>query len=428
SNQPPPAPHAAAGPSGSAPRGPAPLRGGAIGGAAPPGASSRAAAQQFSRQFTSIMAQASTRHAHAQAHAAGAQSRVFGGGAAGASRVFAPGAGSTRQFQAGGAGVGSFAAGVGGSFAGGSFAGANPTRMFAGRTRVLPLPAPAAAAPAAAAAAAAPPAGAARGLTPQQMAKIEDIFSVFDKDKSALLLPPFHPNPLCAPPAYPLCSQLGINVSQEEFEEIFATMDRNGDGSIDFEEYVAVMSGYMGEQNMHQDLIAMYQLFSDKRTVNRSPMCYSSHVAFVNAQGKISQRTLKRGVLDLGIVFSDDNVPCMCCHCTHVNAQGKISQRTLKRGVLDLGIVFSDDEIRGMFYSADVDGMFWVLTWMVCSTVRTWMVCSTVLTWMCGHRWYLFQNAITDVLQYGHGWYAMDSTFTVALILIADTDVQLQMV
>ncbi|CAI5475438.1 unnamed protein product [Closterium sp. Yama58-4] len=162
--------------------------------------------------------------------------------------------------------------------------------MFAARTRVAQPPSPRAAA--AAAAAAAPPAGAARGLTPQQIAKIEDIFSVFDKDKSGSI------DKMEMKFAM---GQLGINVSQEEFEEIFATMDRNGDGSIDFEEYVAVMSGYMGEQNMQQDLIAMYQLFSDKRT-------------------------------------------------------GKISQRTLKRGVLALGIVFSDDEIRGMFYSADVDG------------------------------------------------------------------------
>ncbi|GJP33825.1 hypothetical protein CLOM_g18332 [Closterium sp. NIES-68] len=290
SSQPPPPSHAA-GPSRSATRGP--------GAALPPpvGASSRAAAQQFSRQFTSILAQASSRHAQAHAHAAGAQSRVIGvgGGAAGASRVFPPGgAGVTRQFQPGGGGVGSFAAGsfVGGSFAGGSLAAANPSRMYAARTRMLPPPAPGAAAAAAAAAAGAPPAGATRGLTPQQIAKIEDVFTVFDKDGSGSI------DKMEMKFAM---SQLGINVSQEEFEEIFAAMDRNGDGAIDFEEYVAVMTGYMGEQNMHQDMIAMYQLFSDKRT-------------------------------------------------------GKISQRTLKRGVLDLGIVFSDDEIRGMFYSADTDG------------------------------------------------------------------------
>ncbi|CAI5474502.1 unnamed protein product [Closterium sp. Yama58-4] len=164
--------------------------------------------------------------------------------------------------------------------------------------------------------------------------------------------PPHSPHST-PPPSFPLSPSLS---PPQEFEEIFATMDRNGDGSIDFEEYVAVMSGYMGEQNMQQDLIAMYQLFSDKRT------------------GKISQRTLKRGVLALGIVFSDDEI------------RGMFNSA-------DVDGMFHSADVDGMLHSADVDGMFH-------SADVDGMLHSADVDGM-------FHSADVDAIQCGHGWYAM---------------------
>lgn len=135
--------------------------------------------------------------------------------------------------------------------------------------------------------------GVGQSLTPQERARIEDLFSVFDEDGSGTIEKMEMRHAM---------GKMNIRLGYQEFEDIFSSMDRNGDGSIDFEEYMAMMTACYSGQSAQQELSTMYQLFAEARR------------------------------------------------------NGQINLRTFERGTRSLGLKFTQDEIRGMFYSADKDG------------------------------------------------------------------------
>ena len=49
---------------------------------------------------------------------------------------------------------------------------------------------------------------------------------------------------------------------------MFAEVDRNRDGNLDFNEFVALMTGFLEEENAQKRLARVYNLFTDKRTVS----------------------------------------------------------------------------------------------------------------------------------------------------------------
>ena len=49
---------------------------------------------------------------------------------------------------------------------------------------------------------------------------------------------------------------------------MFAEVDRNRDGNLDFNEFVALMTGFLEVENAQKRLARVYNLFTDKRTVS----------------------------------------------------------------------------------------------------------------------------------------------------------------
>ena len=54
---------------------------------------------------------------------------------------------------------------------------------------------------------------------------------------------------------------LGQKVTQEELVQIIAEVDQDGGGSVDFDEFVDLMSSRMSESNEEYDIIDVFKVF-----------------------------------------------------------------------------------------------------------------------------------------------------------------------
>ena len=96
---------------------------------------------------------------------------------------------------------------------------------------------------------------------------------------------------------------------------MIADIDKDGSGTIDFEEFLTMMTAKMGERDSKEEILKAFRLFDDDET------------------GKISFKNLKRVAKELGENMTDEElqvsplVPacphldvlascvCSCCHC-----------------------------------------------------------------------------------------------------------------
>ena len=83
---------------------------------------------------------------------------------------------------------------------------------------------------------------------------------------------------------------LGFEVKKEEVRKMIADIDKDDSGTIDFEEFVQMMTAKMGEKDTREEIMKVFKLFDDDET------------------GKISFKNLKRVVDMLGENLSDEEV------------------------------------------------------------------------------------------------------------------------
>jgi len=65
-----------------------------------------------------------------------------------------------------------------------------------------------------------------------------------------------------------LCVTMWLRVTVQEVEELFASVDENADGVIDFDEYMRLMTNRLHETNKEDGMALAYNLLTDKRTVS----------------------------------------------------------------------------------------------------------------------------------------------------------------
>lgn len=75
---------------------------------------------------------------------------------------------------------------------------------------------------------------------------------------------------------------LGFEPKKEEIRKMIAEADRDGSGSVDFEEFLAMMASKMGERDSREEILKAFRLFDDDET------------------GKVSFKNLKRVAKELG--------------------------------------------------------------------------------------------------------------------------------
>ena len=78
---------------------------------------------------------------------------------------------------------------------------------------------------------------------------------------------------------------LGFEVKKEELKKMISDIDNDGNGSIEFGEFLEMMTGKMGEKDTREDIEKVFKLFDDDNT------------------GKISLRNLRRVAQEL-----DENI------------------------------------------------------------------------------------------------------------------------
>merc|ERR1711898_43005 len=83
-------------------------------------------------------------------------------------------------------------------------------------------------------------------LTEEQLDEIREAFSLFDSDASGMI---------------------DIReLKNEELKKMVSDVDNDGNGTIEFTEFLGMMTGKMGEKDSREDIEKVFKLFDDDNT------------------------------------------------------------------------------------------------------------------------------------------------------------------
>ncbi len=83
---------------------------------------------------------------------------------------------------------------------------------------------------------------------------------------------------------------LGFEPKKEEIKKMISDIDKDGSGTIDFSEFLEMMTAKMSERDSREEILKAFRLFDDDET------------------GKISFRNLKRVAKELGENMTDEEL------------------------------------------------------------------------------------------------------------------------
>merc|ERR1712216_855291 len=122
------------------------------------------------------------------------------------------------------------------------------------------------------------------GLSEEQMEEIREAFNLFDGDQSGAI----DVRELKA-----AMRALGFEVKNEELKKMVSDVDNDGNGTFEFQEFLQMMTGKMGEKDSREDIEKVFKLFDDDNT------------------NKISFRNLARVAEELGENIDDEELQDM---------------------------------------------------------------------------------------------------------------------
>merc|ERR1712188_124301 len=122
------------------------------------------------------------------------------------------------------------------------------------------------------------------GLSEEQMDEIREAFNLFDGDQSGAI----DVRELKA-----AMRALGFEVKNEELKKMVSDVDNDGNGTIEFAEFLQMMTGKMGEKDTREDIEKVFKLFDNDST------------------NKISFRNLARVAEELGENIDDEELQDM---------------------------------------------------------------------------------------------------------------------
>merc|ERR1711881_758766 len=94
-------------------------------------------------------------------------------------------------------------------------------------------------------------------LTDEQMEEIREAFGLFDNDASGAI----DVRELKA-----AMRALGFEVKNEELKKMVSDVDNDGNGTIEFAEFLSMMTGKMGEKDSREDIEKVFKLFDNDST------------------------------------------------------------------------------------------------------------------------------------------------------------------
>merc|ERR1711865_1056410 len=95
------------------------------------------------------------------------------------------------------------------------------------------------------------------GLSEEQLEEVREAFGLFDNDASGAI----DVRELKA-----AMRALGFEIKNEELKKMVSDVDGDGNGTIEFSEFLEMMTGKMGEKDSREDIEKVFKLFDDDNT------------------------------------------------------------------------------------------------------------------------------------------------------------------
>ena len=119
------------------------------------------------------------------------------------------------------------------------------------------------------------------GLTEDEIEEIKEAFDLFDTDGSGAI----DPKELKA-----AMQSLGFEAKNQTIFQMISDLDKNKSGTIDFEEFLDMMTARMSDKDTREDIAKVFRLFDDDNT------------------GTITLRNLRRVARELGETMTDEEL------------------------------------------------------------------------------------------------------------------------
>ena len=119
------------------------------------------------------------------------------------------------------------------------------------------------------------------GLTEDEIEEIKEAFDLFDTDGSGTI----DPKELRA-----ATQSLGFEAKNQTIFQMISDLDKNKSGSIDFEEFLDMMTARMSDKDTREDIAKVFRLFDD------------------DTSGSITLRNLRRVAKELGETMTDEEL------------------------------------------------------------------------------------------------------------------------
>ena len=136
------------------------------------------------------------------------------------------------------------------------------------------------------------------GLTEDEVLEIKEAFDLFDTD---------HSGTIDTDELKQALSNLGIDAKNQTLQNMMNDIDRNQSGTIDFDEFIEMMTAKMSDKDTPEDLRKVFDLFIGDDTAD-----------------KIELKHLKRVAKELGENMSDDELNEMIVRAD-TDKDGKVS-------------------------------------------------------------------------------------------------------
>lgn len=133
--------------------------------------------------------------------------------------------------------------------------------------------------------------------------KLTEAFSLFDKNKDGLI---------SADELGKVLKSLGQSANKDQLKDMIREFDKNGDGYIDYEEFIVMMSLKTQFEDPVEDLRQAFGVFDE------------------NKDGFISQTELKRAMSNLGETLTDRDISKMMKEAD-TDGDGRINFEEFKR-------------------------------------------------------------------------------------------------
>ena len=105
------------------------------------------------------------------------------------------------------------------------------------------------------------------GLSEEQIEEIREAFNLFDTD---------HSGNIDYRELKAAMRALGFEVKKEELKKMITDIDADGSGSIEFPEFLEMMTGKMGEKDTKEEILKVFKLV---RLQCLRPLDYTTHPA-----------------------------------------------------------------------------------------------------------------------------------------------------